>query len=60
MRKVIVRSATGELSEMVAVEESEKLIYVVSVDSLSRLENGLTEPVGCPKNDVISQSDKPI
>lgn len=55
MRKVRVCDADGRLVEMMAVEEAYGLIYVISVDSVERMKNGLTVPVGVPKKDIIYQ-----
>lgn len=52
MRRVLVRSAFGDIVEMIAVDESESLVYVVAPDALEKLRDGLTDPVGVPREDV--------
>lgn len=58
MKRVRVRSAFGGTVDMLAIEERGKLVYVVAPDAVEMLKSGLTEPVGCPKEDVEYQLDK--
>jgi len=57
MKRVRVRSAFGDTVDMLAIEKRGKLVYVVALDALEMFKNGLTEPVGCPKEDVEYQID---
>ena len=50
---VIVRSFGGEPVALVAIDRSDKLVYVANPNSLSRVESGLTEPVGVPIDDAF-------
>lgn len=52
MRIVKVRDCYGREVRMVAVHESERLVYVANPASTARIEAGLTEAVGVLREDV--------
>jgi hypothetical protein len=57
-RNVTVRSFGGNFVHLVAVEDANRLVYVANPQSLQRIAEGLTEPVGVPKEDVMEGWDK--
>ena len=50
---VLVRAYGDEPRKCVAVKSGDNVIYVANPDSLERVRNGLTTPVGVPKADVF-------
>ncbi|WP_374306665.1 hypothetical protein [Methylocella sp.] len=60
MKMVIVRPAWGTPKAMVAVGASKTTVYVVSPDSTGRLSQGLTQPVGVPREDVLEFNAKEL
>jgi hypothetical protein len=52
-RIVLVRGFGGAPVQLMALEASPKVVYVANPDSLDRIRDGLTEPVGVPWDDVF-------
>ena len=51
-QKVTVRAYGGYCTQLIAVDKSDRLVYVVNPGSIARVEAGETEPVGVPTEDV--------
>jgi len=58
-RNVTVLAYGDEHVHLIAIEEANRLIYVAAPDSLERIANGLTEPVGVPREDVTEGWGEP-
>jgi hypothetical protein len=52
-RDVLVRAMNNEPKHLIAVDSDDRLMFVANPLSLERLRDGLTEPVGVPREDVF-------
>ena len=52
-RDVLVRAMDNEPKHLIAVDSDERLMFVANPESAGRLREGLTEPVGVPREDVF-------
>jgi hypothetical protein len=55
---VIVRAMENEPVRLIAVRASNRIVYVANPDSMQKIESGVTEPVGVPREDVFEYDQK--
>jgi len=56
--KVLVRASAGRPFAVAAISLSNSLVYVASLDAISRVEAGQSWPIGVPSEDVFVFDDE--